>query len=195
MTRTSLSALFLTFWITDLVSVYIKYPGISVWQKPEITVKEGTDVIITCHIKADSHKIKRIMVSPVFINMSLNLLSVRLNHSGMYYCIASMDLPVLGPSEYGNGTYVYVVPNLTTPRPVTMEGPANPIKDTAMWSLLLGVDFVLLISCIFCVILIHYKGNRRSEPGANKPLVNTTCGSSCPDSLKTTVVYAAHNIP
>lgn len=106
--------------------------GISVWQKPEMIKWKGTSESITCHIKAQS-QVKRIMVKwlqgnkteiksetiemsdsrssvsgDVFVNALLDLLSMRLNHSGMYYCNAQMDLPVLGPVEYGNGTNVYV---------------------------------------------------------------------------------------
>uniref|UniRef100_A0A8C1VZT1 Si:dkey-63d15.12 n=1 Tax=Cyprinus carpio TaxID=7962 RepID=A0A8C1VZT1_CYPCA len=116
----------------NLMSVYVSLPNLgilSVWQIPEITAKEGTNVIITCHIKAGSH-VKRIMVkwyrdnqtipfttpsphrSPVNgsvrINATLHLLSVHLNHSGIYYCTAQVDLPMLGPVEHGNGTHVYV---------------------------------------------------------------------------------------
>lgn len=101
------------------------------WQIPEITTKEGTNVTITCHIKADSRMVG-IMVkwlrdnhtivtetigkadypSPVngfvFINTMLQLESIHLNHSGMYYCTAHMNLPELGTVESGNGTHVYV---------------------------------------------------------------------------------------
>lgn len=97
-----------------------------------MTAKEGTDVILTCHIKADS-RVKSTMVkwlrdnqtvvksktidnsaypSPVngcvFINETLHLQSIRLNHSGMYYCTAHMNLPMLGSVKYGKGTHVYV---------------------------------------------------------------------------------------
>lgn len=106
--------------------------GISVWQKPETIQWKGTSESITCHIKAHS-QVKRITVKwlqdnqtviksetiemfdhqlsvsgDVFVNASLDLLSIRLNHSGMYYCNAMMDLPTLGHVEYGNGTYVCV---------------------------------------------------------------------------------------
>lgn len=122
---------FLRF-LTGLVPGDVSLPNLgilSVWQIPEITAKEGTNVIITCHIKAGSH-VKRIMVkwyrdnqtipftttshhrSPVNgsvrINATLHLLSVHLNHSGIYYCTAQVDLPMLGPVEHGNGTHVYV---------------------------------------------------------------------------------------
>lgn len=106
--------------------------GISVSQKPETIKWKGTSESITCHIKAQS-KVKRIMVKwlqdnttviktetfamsdnrpsvsgDVLVNASLDLLSIHLNHSGKYYCTAQMDLDVLGPVEYGNGTHVYV---------------------------------------------------------------------------------------
>uniref|UniRef100_A0A8C2ERI6 Si:dkey-63d15.12 n=1 Tax=Cyprinus carpio TaxID=7962 RepID=A0A8C2ERI6_CYPCA len=115
-----------------VILTYVSLPNLgilSVWQIPEITAKEGTNVIITCHIKADSH-VGRIMVkwcqdnqtvpnsttpyqrSPVNgsvrINATLHLLSVHLNQSSIYYCTAQVDLPTLGPVEIGNGTHVYV---------------------------------------------------------------------------------------
>ncbi|KTF76265.1 hypothetical protein cypCar_00036496, partial [Cyprinus carpio] len=170
MTRISLSALFVTIWFTGLVPGDVSLPNLgilSVWQIPEITAKEGTNVIITCHIKADSH-VGRIMVkwcqdnqtvpnsttsyqrSPVNgsvrINATLHLLSVHLNHSGIYYCTAQVDLPTLGPVEFGNGTHVYV-------------------------------------------------GHCRIEPRAKESLVDVTRGSPCPDAHQTHVVYAALNIP
>lgn len=105
-------------------------PDISVWQKPETIKWKGTSENITCYIKAHS-QFKRIMVkwlldneteiksekiemsdnrsvSGAVFNTSLNLLSIRLNHSGMYYCTAHVNLPTLGHVEYGNGTHVYV---------------------------------------------------------------------------------------
>ncbi|XP_016092376.1 transmembrane and immunoglobulin domain-containing protein 2-like [Sinocyclocheilus grahami] len=212
MTRTSLSTLFVTIWFTGLVPGDVSLPnlGISVWQIPEITAKEGTDVIITCHIKADSH-VERIMVkwcqdnqtvpnsttsyhrSPVNgsgrINATLQLLSVNLNHSGIYYCTAFVDLPTLEPAELGNGTHVYVVPNSTTVTTQTLT------MNTVMWSVLSGLGFVLLIICIVCVIHTHYKGHCRIESRAKEALVDVTRGSPCPDAQQTHVVYAALNIP
>lgn len=97
-----------------------------------MTAKEGTNVSITCHIKADSH-VQGIMVKwfqdnqtvpksetivksaypssvngCVCINATLHLQSIRLNHSGMYYCTAHMNVPMLGSVKYGQGTHVYV---------------------------------------------------------------------------------------
>ncbi|XP_016340999.1 uncharacterized protein LOC107687985 isoform X1 [Sinocyclocheilus anshuiensis] len=227
MTRTSLSALFVTIWFSGLVSGDASW-DISVWQIPEITTKEGTNVLITCHIKADS-RVEGIMVkwlrdnqtivqseaivksaypSPVngsvFINATLHLQSISLNHSGMYYCTAHMNVPGLGTVEYGNGTHVYaaiVVSNSSTEitptlTPVTLGFPPNPYNsDIVMWSVLSGFGFVLLIICIACVIHIHYKvGHCRIEPRAKQALVDATRGSQCPDTRET-VVYAALNIP
>uniref|UniRef100_A0A671PWX1 Si:dkey-63d15.12 n=1 Tax=Sinocyclocheilus anshuiensis TaxID=1608454 RepID=A0A671PWX1_9TELE len=121
---------FFCCFLTGLVSGDASW-DISVWQIPEITTKEGTNVLITCHIKADS-RVEGIMVkwlrdnqtivqseaivksaypSPVngsvFINATLHLQSISLNHSGMYYCTAHMNVPGLGTVEYGNGTHVY----------------------------------------------------------------------------------------
>lgn len=104
----------------------------SVSQTPTITAKEGTNVRITCHIIADS-RVERILVKwlqdnqtevkseghtttanlvsvngSVLINSTLELLSVHLNHSCVYYCLAQQDLPGLGPVEYGKGTHVFV---------------------------------------------------------------------------------------
>ncbi|XP_073674776.1 transmembrane and immunoglobulin domain-containing protein 2 [Garra rufa] len=187
---------------------------ISVWQIPEIIANEGTNVILTCHIKADSC-VESIMVkwlqnnqtivnsstfdsshyrSPVngsvFINMMLNLQSVHLNHSGMYYCTAQVNKPGLGSIEYGNGTHVYVVPTNVTHK----VSPNHYNMDTVMWSVLSGMGSVLLIICIACVIHIHYKGHCRLESRAKEALVDATCGSPCPDARET-VVYAALNIP
>ncbi|XDV48757.1 hypothetical protein PO909_018129, partial [Leuciscus waleckii] len=129
MTRTSLSAFFTTIWFTGLVTgdVTLSNVDISVWQKPETIQWKGTSESITCHIKAHSQA-KRILVKwlqdnqtemkseaiaisenrssvcgAVFINASLDLLSIHLNHSGKYYCKAWVDLPKLGLVEYGNG--------------------------------------------------------------------------------------------
>ncbi|RXN06005.1 transmembrane and immunoglobulin domain-containing 2 isoform X2 [Labeo rohita] len=66
--------------------------------------------------------------------------------------------------------------------------------DTLMWSVLSGMGFVLLITCIVCVIHIHYKGYCRIEPRAKGALVDATRGTHCPDTRET-VVYAALNIP
>ncbi|XP_067269486.1 uncharacterized protein si:dkey-63d15.12 [Pseudorasbora parva] len=205
MTCTSLSALFATMWFTGLI------PGnvtLSVWQKPETIQLKGTNESITCHIKAHS-QVQRIVVKwlqnnqtvmksnsfnvsgAVFINTSLDLQSVCLNHSCMYYCSAQMDLPMLGPVQYGNGTHAYVafvVPNSTT---VTAK-PYN--EDKVMWSLPLGLGCVLLILSIVCIIYIHYKGHWRVEPKAKKVIVDATHGSPCPERRET-VLYAALNIP
>ncbi len=104
---------------------------ISVIQIPEMTTKEGTNVSITCHVKADS-RVQGIMVkwlqdnqilksekivnsayplsvnACVFINATLHLQSIRLNHIGMYYCTAHVNVPMLGSVKYGQGTRVYV---------------------------------------------------------------------------------------
>ncbi|KAK2898804.1 hypothetical protein Q8A67_010222 [Cirrhinus molitorella] len=214
MARTSLAVLFLTIWFTGLISgdVSLKNMRIFVWQIPEITANEGTNVTITCHIKA-SPCVKGIMVewlrdnqttvkrenfnasnhqSPVsgfvFINMALHLQSVHVNHSSMYYCKAHINVPVLGPLEYGNGTHVYVVsPNL-----YKME--VDTVMDTMMWSVLSGMGFVLLVICIACAIHIHYKGHCRLESRAKEALVDATRGSPCLDTHEN-VVYAALNIP
>lgn len=225
MTSSSLSALFVTICFTGLVSEEASW-NISVWQTPEMTIKEGKSVSISCHIKADSH-VERIMVKwmrdnqtvvksetinsvdlpsvngSVFINAILHLQSVRLNHSGMYYCTALMDLPQLGTVEYGKGTHVYVefvVPNSTTPAPtpesyILTVTPKPYIMDTVTWSVLLGLGFVLPIICIACVIHKHSKGHKRIGTRAKEALVNATRGSQCPDTCETTVVYAAINIP
>jgi len=122
------------YFLTGLVpgDVTLSDVKISVWQKPETIQWKGTSENITCHIKAHS-KVGRIWVKwlqdnqtemksetiamsenrssvsgAVFMNASLDLLSIRLNHSGKYYCKAWMDLPELGLVEYGNGTHVYV---------------------------------------------------------------------------------------
>lgn len=122
---------FLTGLVTGDVNLS-NVEGISVWQKPETIQWKGTSESITCHIKAHS-QVKRILVKwlqdnqtemksetitmsenrssvsgDVFINASLDLLSIPLNHSGKYYCKAWVDLPKLGLVEYGNGTHVYV---------------------------------------------------------------------------------------
>ncbi|KAK7135574.1 hypothetical protein R3I94_014295 [Phoxinus phoxinus] len=221
MTRTGFSALFATIWFTGLVTrnVTLSHVDIvSVWQKPDTIQWKGTSENITCHIKAHS-QVKRILVKwlqdnktemksetiamsenqssvsgAVFINASLDLLSIRLNHSGKYYCKAWVDLPSLGPIEYGNGTHVYVVPNSTTvtaptPTPVTVT--ANPYnKDTVKWSL--GLGCVLLIISIACVIHMQCKGHR-IKPKA-EVIVDATRGSPCPETQES-VVYAALNIP
>lgn len=213
MTRISLSALFTTIWFTGLVPGDVTlYVNISVWQKPETIQWKGTSEIITCHIKAHS-QVNRILVwwwqdnqtelkretiamsgnrssvSEAVFNASLDLLSIRLNHSGKYYCKAWVDLPTLGDVEYGNGTHVYVVPNSPTPTPVTV--PANPYNNTVMWSL--GLGCVLLIISIACVIHMHFKGHW-IKPKAKEVIVDATHGSPCPETQET-VVYAALNIP
>ncbi|XP_067251265.1 uncharacterized protein si:dkey-63d15.12 isoform X2 [Chanodichthys erythropterus] len=220
MTRTSLCALFATIWFTGLFSGGVTLPNlcISVLQKPETIKWKGTSENITCHIKAHS-QVKRIMVkwlqdnetliktetielsdsrssvSGAVFNASLDLQSIRLNHSGMYYCTAHVNLPTLGAVEYGNGTHVYVVSNSTTvtalsPTPVTVTA----IPYTLMVSLTSGLSCVLLIICIGCAIHIHYKGHSRIEPKAKEAVVDATHETRCPETHET-VVYAALNIP
>ncbi|XP_077079405.1 uncharacterized protein LOC143732329 isoform X2 [Siphateles boraxobius] len=219
MTRTSLSALFATIWFTGLVHVTLTHVNISVWQKPETIQWKGTSENITCHIKAHL-QLGRILVKwlqdnqtemksetiamsgnrssvsgDVFINASLDLLSIHLNHSGNYYCKAWVDLPTLGPIKYGNGTHVYVVPNSTTvtaPTPTSVTVTVNHFnKNTVLWSL--GLGCVLLIISIACVIHIHYKGHWK-EHKAKEVIVDATRGSPSPKTPET-VVYAALNIP
>ncbi|KAG1930995.1 hypothetical protein F2P79_021976 [Pimephales promelas] len=152
MTRTSLSALFATIWFTGLVpgDVTLSDVKISVWQKPETIQWKGTSENITCHIKAHT-TVGRILVKwlqdnqtemksetiemsenrssvsgAVFMNASLDLMSIRLNHSGKYYCKAWMDLPELGLVEYGNGTHV----------DATHESPCPETQETVVYSAL-----------------------------------------------------------
>ncbi len=123
---------YFTFFVTFSQVSYLEMidQDISVFQIPEMTAKEGTNVSITCHIKADS-RMQGIMVKwlqdnqtvpkseksaypssvngCVFINATLHLQSIRLNHSGMYYCTAHMNVPMLGSVKYGQGTlYMWV---------------------------------------------------------------------------------------
>ncbi|XP_051509032.1 uncharacterized protein LOC127414778 isoform X2 [Myxocyprinus asiaticus] len=187
--------------------------GISVWQTPGIVrTKEGANENITCHIKPES-KAERIMVlwlkdnqteaiyhssylfptyGSVCINVTLHLQSIHLNHSGIYYCKAWTDLPILGPDEYGNGTYVYVVSTSTLG---TTPAPTNPNVDTVMWSLLSGLCILLLIICIACVSQIYNKGHHRSEHILAKDLADAASGSQCPVTAETVVVYTALNFP
>ncbi|XP_048066171.1 uncharacterized protein si:dkey-63d15.12 [Megalobrama amblycephala] len=221
MTRTSLCALFATIWFTGLISegVTLPNPNISVWQKPQTIKWKGTSENITCHIKAHS-QFKRIVVKwlqdnkteiksekielsdnrssvsgTVLVNASLDLLSIRLNHSAMYYCTAQMDLPILGFVKYGNGTHVYVVSNSTTvTKPSPTPETVTAIPMTLMVSLTLGLSCVLLIICIGCAIHRHYKGHSRIEPKAKEAVVDATHETPCPETHET-VVYAALNIP
>ncbi|XP_043115505.1 uncharacterized protein LOC122359259 isoform X2 [Puntigrus tetrazona] len=211
MTLTALFALFTTVCFAGLV------PGDAAWstsvcQIPEIATKEGADVTITCHIKTNS-SVQRVMVkwlrdnqavsktvlsafpSPVngsvFFNATLQLQSVRLHHSGIYYCTAQSDIPTLGSVEYGNGTYLYVAVKTPDLTPGTLP-PIAYNSDTVRWSVLSGLAFILLVICTACVIHIRSKGRSRIEPRAKEALVDATGGSQCPD---THVVYAALKIP
>ncbi|XP_051951058.1 uncharacterized protein si:dkey-63d15.12 [Xyrauchen texanus] len=208
MTHTTCPSALIIICFTGIVSGL----GVSVWQTPGIVrTKEGANENITCHIKPES-KVERIMVfwlkdnqteaiysssylfpmyGSVCINATLNLQSIHLNHSGIYYCKAWTDLPILGPSEYGNGTYVYVVSNSTLG---TTRAPANPNVETVMWSLLSGFCILLLIICIACVNQIYNKGHHRSELISAKVLADAPSGSQCPLTAET-VVYAALNLP
>lgn len=125
---------FFCYFLTGLKSGDASLPNldISVIQIPEMTTKEGTNVSITCHVKADL-RVQGILVKwlqdnqtlvksetivnsayslsvngCVFINATLHLQSIRLNHIGMYYCTAHMNVPMLGSVKYGQGTRVYV---------------------------------------------------------------------------------------
>ncbi|XP_056319271.1 uncharacterized protein si:dkey-63d15.12 [Danio aesculapii] len=216
MTRSRLSALILTICFTGLVNGE-RFPKLSVRQRPHITAKEGANVSITCYIEADS-QVEKIAVkwlldnqtiakeemfntstyrSPsgsVLINTTLNLLSVKSNHSYVYYCKAHGNLPLLVPDEYGNGTHVYVVPDLTTTMTTPAPDPANPFRHTVMWSLLSALGFALLVICLTCLIHIHFKGHSKTKHAATDALIAASSGSPCFDANED-VVYAALNIP
>ncbi|XP_017213004.1 uncharacterized protein si:dkey-63d15.12 [Danio rerio] len=214
MTRSRLSALILTICFTGLFSrdAFSFHLPISVWQTPNITAKEGTNVSITCHINADS-RVDRILVkwwqdnqtevrsegitSPnrlsvngfVFINSTLDLLSVHSNHSFVYYCSAQLDLPELGPVEYGKGTHVFV-----ESAQVTVEDSGNLHSNTVMWSLFSGLGLVVLIICIACGIHISFKGHSKMEPGTKHGIVAANSESPGSDTTER-VIYTALNIP
>ncbi|XP_072537261.1 transmembrane and immunoglobulin domain-containing protein 2 [Salminus brasiliensis] len=177
---------------------------LTVWQSPAvINTTKGQHVNISCNFTVTSTAIslkvalvrnnktvqfdyynisalrsQNLNSSTVSHTAVLQLPSVRLNHSGTYYCKVWQDVPRLIKSVYGSGTELRVesLPPVNTPK--------DPITVIVIGALAFGS--VLITACISAVLCILYKRCRK------RPKVE---GEGQPVQVEDeAVLYAALNI-
>ncbi|XP_036435585.1 uncharacterized protein si:dkey-63d15.12 [Colossoma macropomum] len=176
---------------TSLLSLFITGclcgSDLTVWQTPKIiNATEGQHVNISCHFTIKSIKSTWVQLSiawwrnnetkevqqELYNNSALNsdsvnhssvlqIPSVRLNHSGIYYCTVLKELPMLGVKIYGPGTElrVDVVPSQGS---TTNHSAVTVIAASALISVLITV---LITSVIFIIYRAHHKRPKQQSEG------------------------------